>query len=71
MVDEVFRTRGEQELLRQILFELRKLGNNLNQIAHHLNLSALIAAPTSSQNEIKNTTKLIKILIEDVKNKLI
>jgi hypothetical protein len=68
--DEPFRSRTEKELLRQILFELRKSGNNLNQIAHSFNLARLKNSSPPTEAEIKNATKSIRNLIEAVKTKL-
>ncbi len=68
--DEPFRTKTDKELLRQILFELRKSGNNLNQIAHSFNLARLKETPPPSKTEIESATRSLKTLIEIVKTKL-
>jgi hypothetical protein len=65
-----FQTKIEQENLKLLLFELRKAGNNLNQIAHGINLSSLTDTPPPSQNEIKIAVKELKSAIELIKKNL-
>jgi hypothetical protein len=68
--DEPFTTKTEKDLLKKILFELRKSGGNLNQIAHNFNLARLTDAPTPTTSEIKIAAKSIQNLIEVIKTKL-
>jgi hypothetical protein len=68
--DEIFQEKVEQDNLKNLLFELRKAGNNLNQIAHSLNLTTLTNTPPPSQNEILKVTKELKNAIELIKKNL-
>jgi hypothetical protein len=68
--DEIFQSKVEQENLKNLLFEVRKVGNNLNQIAHSLHLSKLTNTAPPSQNEIFEATKELKNAIALIKKNL-
>jgi hypothetical protein len=68
--DEIFQEKIEQENLKLLLFEVRKAGNNLNQIAHSLNLSRLTDTQPPSENEINKATNELKNTIELIKKRL-
>jgi hypothetical protein len=68
--DEIFQLKVEQDHLKNLLFELRRAGNNLNQIAHSLNLSRLTNTPPPSESEIKLAVKELKNAVELIKKNL-
>jgi hypothetical protein len=68
--DEIFQEKNDQENLKNLLFELRKAGNNLNQIAHSMNLSRLTDSQPPSKNEISKATNELKNAVELIKKKL-
>jgi hypothetical protein len=53
-------TPEEKEANRQLLFELKKAGNNLNQIAHAMHSSRLTSTPPPSDYEISTALRTIK-----------
>jgi hypothetical protein len=68
--DEIFQEKNEQENLKSLLFELRKAGNNLNQIAHGINLARLTNTQPPTENEINEATSELKKAIELIKKNL-
>jgi hypothetical protein len=60
----------EREQNIQMLFELRKLGNNLNQIARAVNSARLSKQPPPPQKEILAAADSVKDLITEMKKKL-
>jgi hypothetical protein len=60
----------EREQNIQIIFELRKLGNNINQIARALNSSRLSNTPMPAQKEISAAAESVKDLLTEMKRRL-
>ncbi len=63
-------TKLEREQKIQMLFELRKLGNNINQIAHALNSARLTKQPPPSLDEISAAAESVKDLLREMKKQL-
>ncbi len=65
-------TAEEKEELRQLRFELRKIGTNLNQIAFAFNASARGSGDAPTTAELKETQKKIddalETLLQFIKN---
>lgn len=61
-------TAEEKEEIRQLRFELRKIGINLNQIAYGLNASRRNSNPTEiTASEIKSVTKEVEAGLDKLK----
>ncbi len=60
----------EREQITQMLFELRKVGNNINQIAHALNSARLKNAEAPPTAEIQAAVLSVQSLITDLKRRL-
>ncbi len=63
-------TKLEREQNIQAVFELRKLGNNINQIARALNSARLSNTPMPTQKEISRAADSVKELLSEMKKKL-
>jgi hypothetical protein len=63
-------SRMEREQKIQMLFELRKLGNNINQIARAVNSARLSKQPPPPQKEILAAADSVKDLVSEMKKKL-
>ena len=63
------------KLYNQYLYELRKIGNNINQLAHYANI--LLANDVYSEDVVKEMTNQLRALttvqmrIEDIENRFI
>ncbi len=63
-------TKLEREQRIQMIFDLRKLGNNLNQIARAVNSARLSKQPPPPQKEFLAAADSVKDLITEMKKKL-
>jgi hypothetical protein len=63
-------TAEEQEEIRQLRFELRKIGVNLNQIAYQINTSRHGASEPPPQSEIDEVQKLVEHVLKTLLKKL-
>ncbi len=63
-------TTEESEEIRQLRFELRKIGVNLNQIAHQLNASQYEASKMPTGSEINDIQELIETALKKLLKKL-
>jgi hypothetical protein len=63
-------TPEEKDATRQLLYELKKAGNNLNQIAHSLHTSRLTGAPPPAGGEISETLLTIKEATAAIKRRM-
>jgi hypothetical protein len=63
-------TNEERELLERILYALRKVGNNLNQLAYATNSSRWTGTQQPPTSEINGVARQAKELIEEVKKRL-
>ncbi len=63
-------TQEEREELGRLLFELRKVGVNLNQIAHTLNAARLSGRGSTSESEIINALSDVRLTVTAVRERL-
>jgi hypothetical protein len=60
----------ERDELRRVRFLLEMVSNNLNQVAHRLNLSRLKRAPAPSPGEIKAIVEGVKSVTRELRRRL-
>jgi hypothetical protein len=60
----------EREQLERILYALRKVGNNLNQLAHATNSAHLTGTQQPAAGDINIAAEQAKRLIDEVKKRL-
>jgi hypothetical protein len=70
LLDQPPPTREEKEANRQLLFELKKAGNNLNQIAHAIHITRLTGAPPPTESQISEAVLSIKEATTAVKKRM-
>jgi hypothetical protein len=63
-------TKEDKEALSRILFELKKAGNNLNQIAHAMHSSRLTGAPPPANGETSQALLTIREASTAVKKRM-
>jgi hypothetical protein len=60
----------DREAIGKLLYEVRKAGNNLNQIAHEIHASKFTNARTPTETEIIETVSELKEAIKTIKKRL-
>jgi hypothetical protein len=60
----------DREVIGKLLYEVRKAGNNLNQIAHEIHASKFTNARTPTETEIIETVSELKEAIKTIKKRL-
>jgi hypothetical protein len=63
-------TKAERERQIAALFELRKIGNNLNQVAHGIHSARLTRQPPPTLKEIQEAVKQVSDFITEIKKTL-
>jgi hypothetical protein len=63
-------TKAERERQIAALFELRKIGNNLNQVAHGIHSARLTKQPPPTLKEIQEAVKQVSDFITEIKKTL-
>ncbi len=63
-------TKEDREALSKMLFELKKAGNNINQIAHAMHSSRLTDAPPPAKGEISEAILTIREATAAVKKRM-
>lgn len=63
-------TAEQQEQFERMLYELRKVGTNLNQLTHAANLALISGNQPLSTTEITSAVKAVESLIKEVKERL-
>jgi hypothetical protein len=63
-------TAEEQEDIKQLRFEIRKIGVNLNQIAYSINASRRGQGQPPAQSEINEIQKLVEQVLKNLLKKL-
>ncbi len=68
--DDKVLTAEEKDEIKQLRFEIRKIGINLNQIAHYINASQRGAGNPAPDNQINEIQKLIEQALRKLLKKL-
>jgi len=60
----------EREQLGRLLFELHKVGTNLNQLAHTMNAARLSGRDTTTEDEIASAVSEVRATVAAVRERL-
>lgn len=68
--DTVLRTAEDRKDMEFLLYELRKVGNNLNQLARHSNQARLVGRRGAPKERVDQVANTVDGLINLIKNRL-
>lgn len=63
-------TAEERERLERLLYELRKLGTNLNQLTHAANLATATGGASPAPSDLAEAARAVKTIVEQLRERL-
>lgn len=63
-------TAEERERLEQLLYELRRIGTNLNQLTHAANLATATGGASPAPSDLVEAARAVKTIVEQLRERL-